>query len=391
MKRSLRMIGPAVFLLCTGCLSQRARMSRLADHQIACVEDLLRRDPKGNAPRARAAYTNFLHRLPPHESLDPVRARILMKRGEAYLIEGRKQKAQEDFARARALGPSRPDGLPVRVRSAEEVARRLESGRALPPPPAPEFLPPVRRGKRRVCRVVETLCLWGALPEAAVIKRDSTHVQGSDVDLASDLGAEGPAAMPWFRSALRLSDRVAFGLEVAGGTLEGSHRTETGFAYDGEIFPAGSHVRSRLRHLQTGLFLRPFTVLRRRSTFAVDMGFLYVHFHAELRGETAFKEDTIDAFFPRLGVVYERSLLQGRVRFVLEASAAGFVWQQDAVDLLSIMAGGAALLEYAVLPSLSVRFGVRGQYLRYRLTREGEAKDLQTGFLGPVLGVDLRL
>lgn len=390
MSRATLWILPALLLCMGGCLSYRARASKLADVQCRRVDELLRKDGTSRAADALRITTRFLQNLPPHPSLDGVRARMLVKRAEVHVARGDREAARADLEAARNLGLPRPDGVPVRVPDATELAARMRCGSVPVPVPSTERFDSPRAPESPV-EVSELLFGWGVMPLSLEIERDTSRVPGSTIDAIADLGLGDPVALAGFASFLRLSDRFAVGLSIRGGAFSGEAFLSEELSYDGAVFPAGERVRTRLRCLEGEVSVRPFRAKFRATEFSAEIGVRYLNLDLRIHGETMWKEDRIDAFFPVLGFSLRHALPTRSLSFLLEGKICGWVWDADDFGVETYLAEGTAGLLYEVSSNLSVFFGFRGEVFRYALSRDGQDKEAAGTLIGPLLGVDLRL
>ncbi|MHC4777780.1 MAG: hypothetical protein ACYTFG_04290 [Planctomycetota bacterium] len=386
MHRPLQVICLLAALFVGGCLSMRARSSRLADIQIARIDALVKEDPAHGTERAIRAYSRFLHGLSPYPAMDATRSRILLKRGEVYRRAGREDLAQSDFQRAKEFSPESPGGVPTLPL---EKAGRSEKTVSRPGSPAVAKPTPVRpQTFYRACNQVQ---VFGMLPIAARIHRDSAGLSGSVLDLPGNLKADAPFGAARFAGIARVTSRLSLGFEGLAAVMNGSSVLEEPVMYDGTYLPAGVDTDSEFRILDLGLHLRAVPSLGGPFRLAVDVGFRYIGIDSRLRTEGISKEDTLDAFFPVLGLSLTHEFPTSRLRFVLDVRGAGLFWAQGETTLESVFLELVTGLEFDLLPRLSLGLGIRGQYVEYGLAREGLDKGMTLATFGPAIGMSLRL
>jgi hypothetical protein len=391
MRAALACLGAAV-LLAAGCRSTPGRFERLASVQVESLERWVRKDPKAHADRAIASLDAFVLRLPFDPALDPLRARLLVKRGEFLRLKGAEEEARLTLDLARRIARAEPAGPRVQPPGPGEEGRRIAEG--LPPPPGrmPEE-GPEREGEApgKRLRVREFLGGWAALPDRTLLRRDAAGARGTDIDVASDLDVRTPLGFLSFSSRLGLAPAVSLGFEVSGATFEGSRALESPLRYDGAAFAAGERVEARFRVMDAGVSILALGLDRPDRQVRIESGFRYLGLSASFRSPSSTKRDAVDAFFPVVGFSVEERIHADGAWLRLDARACGFAWSREDTALRTVLLDAAITAEFEVLPTLRAALGCRVEYHDYRLTRDGETKAFRDLLAGPFLGITLVL
>jgi hypothetical protein len=407
---------PVVFLV-TGCMTPPNRYEYNADKQIRTCDRLLNARGVGAADEVIRQYTRLLHQTPATPNLLRVHRRILLKRGEAYHLKGDKASAQKDFSTAARLArriaqtatarPAAPAARPPAssaqppassVRTPIPPSQKGTEPRAAAPgektdvrqPPGLKKGAPPKRRKRPVL-YTPSLELWITLVSNWSVIRDTETTDGTVIDPGEDLDCGGLTFFGSLRNRFSPAPRLSMGLDFEIGTVGGETDITDFIRYDGRVFPLGDVVETDIDFFSvTGLLsLSPRFPLP--GTIHLELGAKYTSFSLECSFRSGGEfTDTIDAFFPVVGLVYHKELTK-RLKLLLNGRLCGFYYSRDQFRVstfhLEIFGGG----EVNLTNRLYMWGGIRYTFSRYHLRSDGEAKELEFSQIGPAVALMLKI
>jgi hypothetical protein len=311
-------------------------------------------DPAANAGRVISLYTSYLN-LPAEENLTDLRARVLARRGEAYLARLDFTAAESDFRAANDLWP----GM-----AREELDRTLLEPPSKPPGLEEEEAVEEESSSSHVDWAdyydIDDMKFEAELPfrvhyfpSFAMQKMTPSRSAKSDLDVVQDLGLSPTAVSGGLDLRLHLGDGVLWILEADLWLLKGEKKIEQDIAYGGELFSSADTVRTTMTVIPA-LFGFQFFVSQGKANLAFNLGARLIHETTTLEG-TSHGSATNREFhyLPYVGITGAFDISEGSIHSVLDLN--GFYWANDG----GLSEGGGTLIFFQAGWEWGFRLGQR--------------------------------
>ncbi len=396
MKYRVSLLVPAaVLILAAGCMTPVQKYSSMSEHQIKFCDKLLARNRMHNAPKVAQIYTQFLNSVPKSAELYTVHRRILLKRGEAYMVMGQKEKAEADFRFAAKIAsrmshPGRQEpGAAATAKPSDAKPGPGKTGK--PPADGAQAGARPKPKRERPPLFSSGIEIWGSVFSQWRVLRDGPAGDGTSIHPDTDLGVKKLAVYGLLRSEISIFPRLAAALDLGIGSVSGEQDVDSYMKYDGSVLPYGGEVRTDVSFFEATGLLKWRPKLPLPGEIGLEIGAKYVLFtlDMDLPGDARLK-DSIDAFYPIVGANYALKLVKG-LRLRADARFCGLYYSSGDLRVSTTYFEAFAGLDLNIAPHLFLWGGLRGTYSTYRLRRSDEDKELTYSQFGPSLGFTLRV